>query len=185
MPFKTFFSLFPLLRLAIASPWQTTNTGPGNAIVNNNCPYPLYLWSVDQNTNPANPIYVAPYSSHSEPFRSPCSACGVSIKLSRSTSQSSIVQFEYALNNDLIYYDMSYINCAHGTDASACPAHERGMRINGDGMGGTCGILWCRPNRYCPDNAYYVPVPGDFQPVKTCGAGEVHGNLVMIMCSDA
>jgi hypothetical protein len=61
------------------------------------------------------------------------------------TSQSSIVQFEYALNNNFVYYDMSYINCncAHGTDASACPAHEKGMRIDGDGMGWEVHVVFC------------------------------------------
>lgn len=93
------------------------------------------------------------------------------------------MQFEHALKSELLYYDISLINCVNGNDASACPGHEYGLRIEGHGMQ-NCQTLECAANAYCPVDAYYVPVPGAHQPVKSCGQGEFHGALDFIACAD-
>ena len=141
----------------------------GNAVVVNRRPYPLYLWLADQNESPPTPITIPSKGKHVEPFRTPCVECGVSLKVSKTLSLSSIVQFEYALNKSgLLYHDISLTKCASGNDASACPGHVHGLKVEGHGMQ-DCQTLECAANAYCPADACYVPMPGAYQPVKTCG----------------
>jgi hypothetical protein len=55
----------------------------GNAIVSNRCPYDIWLWSVNQGYS-SGPIHIPARTQHSEPFRSACTGCGSSLKISKS-----------------------------------------------------------------------------------------------------
>jgi hypothetical protein len=119
-------------------------TSMGNAVVVNRCPYPLYLWLVDQNESPPTPITILSKGKHVEPFRMPCVERGVSLEVSKTPSLSSIVQFEYALNKSgLLYHDISLTNCASGNDASACPGHVHGLKV--EGMACRTARRWSAP----------------------------------------
>ena len=120
----------------------------GNAVVVNRCSYPLYLRLVDQNESSPTPITIPSKGKHVEPFRTP-------LKVSKTPSLSSIVQVEYALNKfGLLYHDISLTKCVSGNDASACPGHVHGLKVEGHGMQG-CQTLECAANAYCPADACY------------------------------
>ena len=121
------------------------------------------------NESPPTPITIQSKGKHVEPFRTPCVECGVSLKVSKTPSLSSIVQFEYAFNKSgSLYHDISLTKCASGNDASACSGHVHGLKVEGHGMQ-DCQTLECAANAYCPADACYVPMPGAYQPAKTCG----------------
>lgn len=71
-------------------------------------------------------------SQHSEPFRNPCNACGVSMKVSKSDKLESgtHTQLEYAIADNKIYYDISFVDCAKDKSASDCPGHDKGIAID-------------------------------------------------------
>ena len=164
-------SILPPTSAAAGAPsiQSSEKTGMSNAAVANQCPYPLYIWLVDQNESLPTPITIPSKGKHVEPFRTPCVECGVSLKVSKTPSLSSIVQFEYALNKSgLLYHDISLTKCASGNDASACPGHVHGPEVEGHDMQ-DCQTLECVANAYCPADACYVPMPGACQPAKTCG----------------
>jgi hypothetical protein len=75
-------------------------------------------------------IKVAGRSKYTEPFRTP-GAGGVVFKVS--TSEQLVggahTQFEYAISNDQLYYDISFVDCAKGESASDCPGHDRGLAM--------------------------------------------------------
>ena len=100
--------------------------------------------------SPPAPITIPSKGKHVEPFRTPCVECGVSLKVSKTPSLSSIVQSEYALNKSgLLYHGISLTKRASGNDASACPGHVHGLKVEGHGMQG-CQTLECAANAYCP-----------------------------------
>lgn len=94
------------------------------------------------------------------------------------------LKFEYALNKSgLLYHDISLTKCASDNDASACPGHVHGLKVEGHGMQ-DCQTLECAANAYCPADACYVPMPGAYQPVKTCSQNWFRGALDFIACAD-
>lgn len=154
------------------------------AVVQNQCPYPVYIWSVDQLVNPAYPTEIPSSSMYREELRTSCDGCGVSIKVSRTQAIEDITQFEYAFfSNGTLYYDISLIDCVQGTNATMCPGWELGLRMVGGTDDGECGEWYCPPGEYCPADAYYVPWPGLKHPVKMCSGKEKEGEISFVLCS--
>ncbi|KAF1976292.1 hypothetical protein BU23DRAFT_629974 [Bimuria novae-zelandiae CBS 107.79] len=56
---------------------------------------------------------------------------GVSFKISHTPQllDGHHTQFEYAVADNILYYDILLVNCAKGSDASACPGHVAGLEI--------------------------------------------------------
>lgn len=160
----------------------------GNAVIANRCSADVWLWSVDQNGS-KGPIKIKARSKYTEKFRTPCNNCGVSLKISRTNQLKAgqHTQFEYAIANNIIYYDISYVDCAKGKSAANCPGHKQGHMI--DSAEKACGLLKCKGNSYCPTQAYYVDQPliklGIPEPVKGCGNKGTGMNIWFTMCSDA
>ncbi|KAH7117696.1 hypothetical protein B0J11DRAFT_468169 [Dendryphion nanum] len=159
----------------------------GKAIIANRCPYDIWIWSVDQKGS-KGPIQVKARNRYSEPFRTPCERCGVSLKVSRTNQLQSgkHTQFEYAIAKDTIYYDISYVDCAKGNSAKDCPGHEKGHMI--DSAEKACGVLKCQGGSYCPTQSYYVDKPkeklGIPEPVLGCGNKGTGMDIWFTMCSD-
>lgn len=90
------------------------------ARVENHCPFPIYLQSVQQPVPQPNPVYqIDPGQTYSENYKPVESGTGVSIKISRMEQGPSIVdpitQFEYAFvpsQSPNLFYDLSDINDA-------------------------------------------------------------------------
>ncbi|KAF2657717.1 hypothetical protein K491DRAFT_714182 [Lophiostoma macrostomum CBS 122681] len=174
-------------------------TYPNWARIHNNCPYDVYLWSVDADHNPLTPLHMQPGQWQHEPFRYISDTSGVAYKISRdSTLRGGIggnhMHFEYAIRDNQIYWDISFVDCAkdatlQGGNADGCVGHERGIRINtavqGDGYIG----VHCLPNTFCLDDAYYISDPdkdwGHKAPVKGCPKGVLTSDMYATLCYDA
>ncbi|GES66358.1 BYS1 domain protein [Aspergillus terreus] len=100
------FSTLSLLSLAALSPLAQA---VGNAVVKNNCNYPVYLWSVGGSVGPKQTIQ--PGASYSEPFRRDAQSGGISLKITRvddsSPSNHPQVNYAYTLDGSNVWYDMS------------------------------------------------------------------------------
>lgn len=167
-----------------AQPDQPNTEALGRAVIINKCSFPVFLWSTGPNGSPANPKKIEKRSRYSEPYRNPKDG-GISLKVakSRQLRDDNIVQFEYTIDKNELFYDLSFVNCADGRDASACPGHGAGLKING--WGNFCKTVTCAPGAYCPRQAYYDPdgPDGPYEPTKSCGKGHLKGNLEFTMCT--
>lgn len=87
----------------------------------------------------------------------------------------------------MLYYDISFVDCAKGNDASACPGHIAGLEIYSSNEPQKCPRVTCLGNGYCPEKAYYVDTPvsklGLAEPVFGCDAGD-HADLVFVLCQN-
>jgi hypothetical protein len=107
---------------------ETRQVG-GNAVLANRCYYDVWVWSVDEGSS-SPPIYVPARTIYTEPKRAPA-AGGVVLKVSRTDQLlgGQQTQFEYAMSNNMIYYDISFVDCATGTTAQNCPGWDMGLNI--------------------------------------------------------
>lgn len=162
-------------------------TALGNAVVSNRCNYDIWLWSVDQGYS-SGPIHVPARTKYSEPIRSACNGCGSSLKISKTDQLvgGQQTQFEYSIADGNIWYDISFVDCANGEDASACPGHDEGLAM--DSPNSACGQANCAAGSYCPTQVYYVDLPmqklGLEDPVFGCPGQGTDMDLYMKVCSD-
>lgn len=107
-----FNALSTPLTLLSLSLLLTPTSAIGRAIVTNECPDPIYLWSVGGTISPQHAI--EPSTSYSEPFtRDPVSG-GIALKISpveNGIFKPNVSQtiFAYNLDGDNVWYDMSDI----------------------------------------------------------------------------
>lgn len=136
----------------------TPRASLGKAIINNNCAYDLWMWSIDQ-TFASSAIKISAGTTYSEPARSSCEGCGTSMKISTTSSitAGAHTQFEYSVAAGQIWYDISFVDCASGNDASKCPGHKDGLSMRTSDS--SCTAVTCKPGAYCPEMAYYVDFP--------------------------
>lgn len=158
----------------------------GNSVVNNRCSYDIWLWSVDQGYS-SGPIHVPARSTYTEAVRTACDGCGTSLKISKTDQLVSgqETQFEYSISNGGMWYDVSFVDCANGQDASSCPGHAEGLSMVGSTS--ACGSASCAAGSYCPTQSYYVDFPmqklGLEDPVFGCPAQGTDMDLYMDICS--
>ncbi|KAF2865682.1 hypothetical protein BDV95DRAFT_506594 [Massariosphaeria phaeospora] len=164
----------------------------GKLVFSNRCPYDLWVDSVDQGWE-SGLFSVPARSQHVEDLRKPdihkCPTddCGTSFKVSKTPqiTRGSHTQFEYAIKHGMMYYDISFVDCAQGSSADTCPGHDKGLSITSDDT--RCTIPLCQPGQYCPTEAYYVPQPlktlGIPEPVKGCGDAGTGMTIYMTACS--
>ncbi|KAE8149523.1 hypothetical protein BDV25DRAFT_140713 [Aspergillus avenaceus] len=87
----------------------TTNQPKGNATVQNNCPHPIYLWSVSSTVSPEHPI--PPSKSYTETFRRDPQIGGVTLKIT--TVENGLeaaapqLNFAYHALGDRVWYSLS------------------------------------------------------------------------------
>ncbi|KAF2708178.1 hypothetical protein K504DRAFT_477610 [Pleomassaria siparia CBS 279.74] len=107
-------------------------------------------------------IKVPKRSIYKEPKRARA-AGGVVIKVSKSPQliEGQQTQFEYATHNNILYYDISFK---------------------------ACQFVRCKPNSYCPKQAYFVDTPLQKlnipEPVYGCGTAGVDMDINFRMCAD-
>ncbi|KAF2268895.1 hypothetical protein CC78DRAFT_575437 [Lojkania enalia] len=161
--------------------------GFGTAMVHNNCDYDVWVWSVDQSYD-SGPIFLPAHSIYLEPIRPPCcEGCGTCLKVSKTNKliDGLHLQFEYAIKS-VMYYDISFVNCAKGTNAADCPGHEKGLQISSPEP--KCGKPTCEPGEYCPTQAYYVDTPlkklNISEPVFGCGDAGSAMDLHFTICKN-
>lgn len=84
--------------------------------------------------------------------------CGVVYKVTKTPAITggqggNQVQFEYSSRDGILYYDISFVDCAKNLgyrtgDASNCPGWDQGLRIDGQ-QGFGCRTMECRAREMC------------------------------------
>lgn len=125
--------MFTKLFILIAAAFITF-TSAGNAVVANRCPYDVWIWSIN-GPKDSGPIFLPKRTKHVEPIQVPnCKGCGTVFKVSRTHElvKGHHTQFEYAVNvtSNMLYYDISYVDCAQGKSGANCPGWELGHAID-------------------------------------------------------
>jgi hypothetical protein len=105
------YTLLSTASLALATPalMPRHNTTVGNAVVDNGCRFPVYLWSVASTVSTEEALH--PFTAYTEKFRADASTGGVAIKITTTpdglhTGAPQTI-FAYSLVGDLVYYDLS------------------------------------------------------------------------------
>jgi hypothetical protein len=145
----------------------------GNAIVNNNCAFPIYLWPTDTERNPSQAVTVAPGGSWSEPYHAPASG-GVSIKINKQNSKSNPTQFEYTVASfgaSSLWYDGSHVDCV----GSACPFYEFGINLKASDP--SCPTRDCPIGQVC--SGFYTLWNDDINTLSCASSA----NTIFTVCS--
>lgn len=87
----------------------------GGVVIVNNLADTVYAWSVANVAGPMQTL-TAPSGSYTESWRTNPDGGGISIKLATTQSQADVLQFEYTTAGDLIFWDLSCINMAAGSE---------------------------------------------------------------------
>ncbi|KAF2787458.1 hypothetical protein K505DRAFT_197820, partial [Melanomma pulvis-pyrius CBS 109.77] len=151
----------------------------GEAPVINSCAFPVYIVPVAP-TGQLSPPQLVPAGqtwSHDIQY---VAGHGVSLKVSKTDNFAwPIMQFEYtAESSDIVWYNLSFLDCVKGKDASACPGWEYGVQA----VCGSGDSFRCEPNEYCDKNGYFIPEGGYLptSPVKQC---KKSGGVTFELCA--
>ena len=112
MIFKAILALSALASFGAAAPLEA-RAAPGQAIVHNQCSFPVNLWSVGSANYAAAAHALAPGATYAELYRTPPNGGGVSLKIGRGDNlyTQPVEQFEYTLGpGPRLWYDLSLIN---------------------------------------------------------------------------
>lgn len=140
--------------------------GLGQAVVENKCDFPVYLWSVSDSVGSMETLD-SNSGNYSETYRTNADGGGISLKISRDQSQSEVTQFEYTLNNDL-WYDISNIN--------GYPFEKYGLTLIPTGA--NCPNVLCAAGVSQCHDAYNVPT--DDHATSMC---DIESDTVLVLCS--
>ncbi|PGH02920.1 hypothetical protein GX51_04376 [Blastomyces parvus] len=139
----------------------------GNAIVRNNCPFPVYLQSVGNTGNvPEHTIQSG--GVFQEQYRENPNGGGISLKISNKPSGAQITQFEYTLAGPKVFYDVSNIN--------GYPFVDYGLSLASTTHAG-CPAINCPPGVKLCHDAYNKP--DDNHATKACASAS---DLTMTLC---
>ncbi|KAF2642247.1 hypothetical protein P280DRAFT_505726 [Massarina eburnea CBS 473.64] len=150
----------------------------GNAIIQNNCDYPLYMeqWVGGASKSSTN---IVAGGKHSAKLVE--GSQSVALKLARDKARlwaHGVTQFEYSVS-DRLWYDVSFIDCVNGKDGSQCPGWAGGVKLSA--TGGQCAVAECTPGAYCDQQAYFVF--NNDKATKSCLKGEKSGDIHFTLCS--
>lgn len=139
----------------------------GKAIVQNECSFPVYLWSVAASSGPM--VSVPAGTNYSEAYRINTNGGGVSIKIAAEKDQNAgVTQFEYTFTDPTIWYDISNIN--------GYPFEAWGVTLTPTDS--NCPIKDCEAGVELCTNAYNVY--NDDAATAACGDA---ADLVLVLCS--
>lgn len=140
----------------------------GSAVVHNKCECDIYLWSIANSADVTMETLTAGNASYSETYRTNPDGGGISIKIAKLDTQSTITQFEYTVSGETIFYDVSNIN--------GYPFQAEGLALNPSVE--SCPSVTCPAGTDCSE-AYNLP-----DDVRTKGCSS-EADLVMVICPDA
>ncbi|KAL5365799.1 hypothetical protein BJX96DRAFT_159774 [Aspergillus floccosus] len=92
-----------------ASPSSTSGSGGGSVQIVNNMGSTVYLWTTSATSGDMQTL-TSGGGTYSEKWATNSNGGGISIKMSTSESQDSVLQFEYTEDGDKLYWDLSSIN---------------------------------------------------------------------------
>jgi hypothetical protein len=152
----------------------TTVNALGNAIINNNCGFPVYVWPIDAQRNPSDPITVAPGGQYSEAYHA-LSSGGVSLKIGTTPNKGGKqTQFEYTLASfgaSSLWYDGSNVDC---TD-SDCPFWNYGINLKASDS--SCPTRNCAVGAVC--SGFYTLWNDDINTLSCSSSADT----IMTVCS--
>lgn len=141
----------------------------GNAIVHNQCPYTVYLWSIANTDSPMQTL-AANGGQYSETYRVNADGGGVAIKMGSDSNRINVTQFEYTYESDgsALWYDLSNIN--------GYPFEEYGVTVVPTDS--SCRSVSCPAGQNLCGQAYNVPT--DNFATAECSST---ANTVIVLCS--
>ncbi|KAF2679799.1 hypothetical protein K458DRAFT_460656 [Lentithecium fluviatile CBS 122367] len=169
----------------------------GNFVLVNQCYYDVYVTEARQEwggqsfklpaRSPLRTMFEIEYDlpDHEKDVDRRCTNnCGVTYKVTREPKLvggigGNQLQFEYTSKDGILYYDISFVDCAkdlgHRTgNAENCPGWKEGLQIDGQ-KGFDCRTMVCEDGKMCiswNQGAYYVDEPeprwGLKDPIGTC-----------------
>ncbi|KAJ4290598.1 hypothetical protein N0V90_010816 [Kalmusia sp. IMI 367209] len=152
------YDALPILAAAICEApdyFHKVTTTPNKGSVKNSCNYDVYIDSVGCGEDGKHEL-IAAGGTWSEDLRS-CNEGSVVYKVTKGSAPSKPVQFEVAVKDGYIYYDISFLDCMrpNTTDLSGCPGWEGGVQCVPGKKG--CAVYVCGPREYCDGSTYTVP----------------------------
>ena len=126
--------------------------GSGGVNIKNNLDQNIYLWSVGNTADNKMHTLNANGGTYSEDWQAPPGGGGVSIKMATKPDQSDVLQFEYTMASDTIYWDLSAINM--GTDSEFV---KFGFAVVPSHPGGDCPSAICKAGDVNCGAAYITP----------------------------
>lgn len=126
--------------------------GGGGVNIKNNLDQNIYLWSVGSNADNKMHTLNANGGSYSEDWQTPSGGGGVSIKLATQPDQSDVLQFEYTVASDTIFWDLSSINMGKESEFV-----KFGFAVEPSHPGGSCPSAICKAGDVNCGAAYITP----------------------------
>ncbi|KAL2868084.1 putative antigenic thaumatin domain protein [Aspergillus lucknowensis] len=159
MLFSKIVSLAATLATASALPFTpaSRSTGGGVSIINN-VGQDIYLWSVSALSAPMQVLPVG--QTYLENWQINPNGGGISIKLGCSEDGASVLQFEYTVAGDLLFWDMSSIDLHPDS-----PLIAAGFAVTIDDA--TCQTVTCAPGDVNCSESYQFP---DDHNTRACSA---------------
>ena len=132
-----------------ATTYGTANTGGngGNVNIHNNMQDTIYYWSVGADDGTMKSL--EPGSSYTESWRTNPNGGGISIKMAMKPEQVDVLQYEYTLQGDTIFWDLSLIDM--GTSSQFTKV---GFAVTSNDGG--CPSATCAPGDTACADAYLV-----------------------------
>jgi len=110
MIFANVFITSILAATAAALPHRARDSGSsGNVQFVNNMGSDIYLWTTSSDAGSMKTLSSGG-GTYSEEWQTNSNGGGISIKLSTSQNEDSVLQFEYTVDSDTLYWDLSSIN---------------------------------------------------------------------------
>ena len=133
------------------SPSSSGAPSDGGVQIKNNLDFNVYLWSVGSTADNEMHTLSPNGGTYSEEWQTPESG-GVSIKLATKPDQSDVLQYEYTVGGDLIYWDLSVINMGKDSEFT-----KFGFAVEPSKPGGDCPSAVCKAGDTSCSDAYLIP----------------------------
>ncbi|KAJ5584894.1 uncharacterized protein N7459_004694 [Penicillium hispanicum] len=139
------------------------SSGSGLQIVNN-MDATVYLWTTSSNSGDMQTLD-SNGGTHSEDWTTNSDGGGISVKLSTSQNEDSVLQFEYTQDGDTLYWDLSSINLNSESDFiksgfSASPSDSSCVSASCDAGDSNCSAAYQKPDdtdtNSCSTSAKYT-----------------------------
>lgn len=165
--FAALTSALPTAQNSTSSVNGTASTGSGSGsgggvTIFNNLSTDLYAWSVADSGDAPMVTLPANGGTYSENWRTNPNGGGISIKLATKPDQSDVLQYEYTLMGDTIYWDLSCINMGSNSEFT-----QKGFSVTPNDP--QCPKADCAPGDTACSDAYLVPT--DDHATHGCPAG--------------
>ncbi|QGA12870.1 hypothetical protein EYB26_000515 [Talaromyces marneffei] len=128
----------------------TVNTNGGNSgsvNIHNNMKDTIYYWSVSEDAGSMKSL--DPGASYTESWRTNPNRGGISIKMAMKPEQVDVLQYEYTLQGDTIFWDLSLIDMGTSSEFT-----KVGFAVTSNDSG--CPSATCAPGDTACADAYLV-----------------------------